>query len=706
MKISQIILSLQNNQLFIPVFQREYVWKRENVKSLFDSLIKDYPFGTMLTWETNKPPKMKGKVNYNPNMGSIKLILDGQQRITSLYLIITGKLPPYYEEKEILADTRGLYINLLTTELQYYKPKIMENDPMWFNLTSIFTDEDLLKNAIDYSIKNNPADASKIANNHQKIKAILDRDFVEQVIPIQADIKDAIDIFYTVNTGGITLTDAELALAQISGYWEEARDLFKKKIQELSDQGFEFKLDFIVYCLLAIMYQSGDEMKKIHGNENKERLMEVWDNLDKYVLDYVINIIRNKAFVDHTDEINSVYALVPIITYCYKKFTLGDKSFSNEETKKIIRWFYYSQIRNRYVSQLPQKLTKDTKIAWDSETPFETLLSFIEEERSLNITSSEFEGRNVSHPLFRLMLFYLKSRGAVCLTTKVPIHQTMGKMYKLEKDHIFPFSALKKIGYAMGEDKYRLAQEFTNRAILTQVANRNKSNKSAYDYLSSIDSESLKLQSIPTDKNLWELDMYQNFLNERRQILTKELNNFLSSFIINSQTKDLISIESLIDQGESDELEFKSTFQYNLFTDKADKTLIKAILKTIAAFSNSDGGTLLIGVDNKGEIIGLEYDYKCLIKGQDKDMFEVVLRNAIESAFGNSFSSRRLEITFPKVNNNEICRIDVKKNSELIFLISKDSNGTEKKEAFIRVGNASKVLDPSDITNYSSENFE
>ena len=272
MKISQIILSLQNNQLFIPVFQREYVWKRENVKSLFDSLIKDYPFGTMLTWETNKPPKMKGKVNYNSNMGSIKLILDGQQRITSLYLIITGKLPPYYEEKEILADTRGLYINLLTTELQYYKPKIMENDPMWFNLTSIFTDEDLLKNAIDYSIKNNPADASKIANNHQKIKAILDRDFVEQVIPIQADIKDAIDIFYTVNTGGITLTDAELALAQISGYWEEARDLFKKKIQELSDQGFEFKLDFIVYCLLAIMYQSGDEMKKIHGSENKERL--------------------------------------------------------------------------------------------------------------------------------------------------------------------------------------------------------------------------------------------------------------------------------------------------------------------------------------------------------------------------------------------------------------------------------------------------
>jgi len=705
MKISQIISGLQNNQLFVPVFQREYVWKRENVKSLFDSLIKDYPFGTMLTWDTNKPPKMKGPVDYHPNMGSVKLILDGQQRITSLYLIITGELPPYYQDNEIMVDTRGLYVNLLTTELQYYKPTIMEKDPMWFNLTQVFNDDNLIKKAIESATQNNPEAVTEILNNHVKIRSILNRDFVEQVIPIQADIKDAIDIFYTVNTGGITLTDAELALAQISGYWEEARDLFKTKIHELEEQGFEFKLDFIVYCLLAIMHQSGDEMKKLHGRENKERLQEVWKNLDKYVLDYVINIIRNKAFVDHTDEINSVYALIPIITYYYKKFESGEKSFSNEEIKKIIRWFYFSQIRNRYVSQLPQKLTKDTKIAWESQTPFETLLSFIEEERSLTITSSEFEGRNVSHPLFRLMLFYLKSKGAVCLTTKVPIHQTMGKMYKLERDHIFPFSVLKKIGYGMGEDKYRLAQEFTNRAILTQIANRNKSNKSAVNYLSSIDEESLKLQSIPTDRSLWELEKYEDFLQERRQMLTQELNKFLDSFLIQSQTQDAISIESLVQQGESDELEFKSTFQYNLHTQKADKALVKAILKTIAAFTNTDGGTLLIGVDNKGQILGLDPDYNCLIKGQDKDMFEVVLRNAIEGAFSNAFSSRRLEITFPVIDEKEICRIDIQKNTELLFLQSKDANGTDKKEAFIRVGNASKVLDPSDISNYSSENF-
>ena len=92
---------------------------------------------------------MKGPVDYHPNMGSVKLILDGQQRITSLYLIITGELPPYYQDNEIMVDTRGLYVNLLTTELQYYKPTIMEKDPMWFNLTQVFNDDNLIKKAIE-----------------------------------------------------------------------------------------------------------------------------------------------------------------------------------------------------------------------------------------------------------------------------------------------------------------------------------------------------------------------------------------------------------------------------------------------------------------------------------------------------------------------------------------------------------------------------
>lgn len=135
MKIHQILDKIDENQLFIPAFQREFVWKRDNVKNLVDSLIKDYPIGTMLTWETNNPPELKGDWKYDHRQGSVKILLDGQQRITSLYLLVRGKIPPYYRKQDIAKDPRGLYVNIQTLELQYYKKISMENNPFWINIT-------------------------------------------------------------------------------------------------------------------------------------------------------------------------------------------------------------------------------------------------------------------------------------------------------------------------------------------------------------------------------------------------------------------------------------------------------------------------------------------------------------------------------------------------------------------------------------------
>ena len=138
MKIYEILDSIDKYQLFVPAFQREYVWKRKDAKNLIDSLIKDYPTGTMLTWTTNDPPELKGKHKYDSRQGSVKIILDGQQRITTLYMLMRGEIPPYYELEEITNDIRGLRVNVETLELEYYKKTIMENDPSWVDITEIF----------------------------------------------------------------------------------------------------------------------------------------------------------------------------------------------------------------------------------------------------------------------------------------------------------------------------------------------------------------------------------------------------------------------------------------------------------------------------------------------------------------------------------------------------------------------------------------
>ena len=99
----------------------------------------------------------------------------------------------------------------------------------------------------------------------------------------------------------------------------------------------------------------------------KDNIKEIWDILESDVLDYVFNIMKSQAFIDHTKEVNTNYAFIPIIVYAYNK---GSEKLSQEEVKKIVKWFYYSQIRFRYISQLQQKLDKDLGIIEKTENPF------------------------------------------------------------------------------------------------------------------------------------------------------------------------------------------------------------------------------------------------------------------------------------------------------------------------------------------------
>jgi len=440
MKINQILDKIDEKQLFVPAFQREYVWKRQHAKDLIYSLINEYPTGTMLTWETNYPPELKGDHKYDDRQGAVKLILDGQQRITTLYMLIKDEIPPYYVPEDIMHDIRNLYVNVETLELEYYKKTTMQNNPLWVNITDIFKGKTRLRDIVEHLEQHKDGERlsrereNKIDDNIRAIEKINDREFVEQIIPAKASIKEAIDIFYIVNASGVNLTDAELALAQISGYWPQARENIKAKLKELEKEGWVFNLDFMMYVILGVMHQIGSKMEKLHTKDNMPRIMEVWKQLEKDTLDYVFNIMKSRAYIDHTKEINSVYALVPIIVYAFFK---GKERLDQTEIKKAMKWFYYSQIRQRYISQLPQKLDKDLRIIATEENPFDKLIKLIELERTLEISKDEFIGVGVQHPLWGLMNWYFKSKNAVCLSTGLSIRQNMGKKYKLEWDHIF-----------------------------------------------------------------------------------------------------------------------------------------------------------------------------------------------------------------------------------------------------------------------------
>lgn len=705
MKINQILDKIDDNQLFIPSFQREYVWKRADAKNLISSLIKKYPTGTMLTWETNSPPELKGSWIYDSMQGAVKIILDGQQRITTLYMLIKGTIPPYYIESEILNDPRGLYVNIKTLELEYFIKNKMENNPYWINVTDIFQknvrERDVIRKLEEGGATVTREEEDVISDNFQSISSIPDFEFVEQIIPVKANLKEAIDIFYIVNASGINLTDAELALAQISGYWPQAREEFKKKLAELEEHGFVFNLDFIIYCLLGILHSKGSEMVKLHSENNNDNLRAAWKKLNENVLDYVVNILRTHAYVDHTKEINSRYAIVPIVVYVFNK----ERSvLSEEEIKKVVKWFYYSQIRQRYISQLPQKLDKDISVVVKSAKPFDELLNIIASERSLEISPDEFIGVDVRNALFSLMRWYFKSREAVCFTTGMGIRQNMGKKYSLEWDHIFPYSLLKEDGYDMNNrHKYSLAQEITNRAILTQLGNRRKGNEKSDEYLKNVRNEfpkALKLQSIPEDDNLWKQENFESFIAKRREMLATELNSFLNNITATEEAVSEVPLDEIIKEGESNELEFKSSLRWSYNTGNVDKKLEGVISKTVAAFGNSEGGILVIGVNDDGEALGLDRDYGSL--NGNKDEFEIHLRNVLNEAFGKSFIASNVKMTFHEINEFEVCKIEIQKSKKPLYLSLTDDRGQKQEKFYVRSGNTSQELLTSEINDYIS----
>jgi len=154
---------------------------------------------------------------------------------------------------------------------------------------------------------------------------------------------------------------------------------------------------------------------------------------------------------------------------------------------------------------------------------------------------------------------------------------------------------------------------------------------------------------------------------------------------------DKSGVVILIEQGESEEVEYKSSLRYDYRQEKENKVLEDVIIKSIAAFSNAKGGTLLIGVDDDQHVLGLENDFSTLKKA-DIDYFELHLRKLIKNQFGINFSNHRLIIQFPAFDGKQICVIQIAKAKKPIYVKVKNKQGQVVEKFYVRSGNSSQEV--------------
>ncbi len=700
MKISELLDGIRKKDIVLPEFQREYVWNRDQAKKLFSSLFKEYPVGALLFWKTDTPPELKNLVVDGKKLGTTLIILDGQQRLTCLHMLIEGRIPSYYKKSDIKNDPRELFFNISTGEFQYYQQTLMKGNPIWIKVIDCYNKKDINVFEIAEQLTSSKEDAFQKANtfssNLTRLRNIRTMDFPIQTVPSKAILEDAINIFDLVNSQGTKLTDADLALTHMTGKWPQARRIIKEKISTLEDFNYYFDLTFMTRAMVSVVSRRG-LYETIHS-EPKNKLIKGWEKLTK-ILDYLVSILPERAFIQSTNDISTNNIFIPIIAYLNEN---GGKFRSENDLKRAIHFIYCANAWARYSSQTNQKLDHDISVMARESFPWDTLIEGIIDQRGrIEVKPNDLEGRTAQNPLYSTTHIIMKSQGAVDWFNGIPLTAQKGPHFKIHSHHIFPTSLLYKSGYDPDNHLHRkIVNEIANRAFLTADSNISLSNEYPEKYLPQIEEQypgALVKQFVPMDPNLWKIENFADFLEARRILIAKKINEVFTSLVsepVDVKKKPIIEI---IKMGESASLEFKSTFQWDMVRNGQNKHLRKSVLKSIAAFLNSDGGTVVIGVEDSGDVCGLSNDLKITHNSNDK--FLNLLNTQIADCLGAEYASI-IKIRFEDTDGKQVCIIDVDRSMAPVYL-----EFDNKKEFFNRMGNTTRSLDPEETVKYITQHW-
>jgi hypothetical protein len=700
-KTATLLNKIENSEMVLPEFQREFTWNKQQSLELVDSLLKEYPIGSLLIWRTSNIPALKNMPTFEAN-GRVDVLLDGQQRLTALYMLIKNNIPPYYSERDIHTekDPRNLYFNLETRALGYYKQIEMSNNPRWVRVGDCFQSNTVNLRDIAQQIAGDRDlfDVHvQINSNYNDLRDLLEKRHSIIYVKDDADLRHALTVFDRVNSNGTPLGEADIALAHMCSAWPKTRRVFKEKQDELKTHGFDFTLNFLIRSMNAVI--NGRAEYKILHDATEEQLIAGWRVLEK-LLDYLINILRDRAYIYSTDDLNTTNVLIPVLGYLAQ----NNMRFQDDRIlKKLIYWIYAALYQSRYSGSVDQKLERDLNALADDRS-VDGLITILQEDHGEPKVSPEnLDTRGVGHPLYNMSCIVIRAKGGVDWANGITLSRPIGQAYSIERHHIFPGAQLYEAGYDTGKNLIhkKRVNEIANRVPLTRSGNMAIFYTLPAEYLPIVQQNNpgnLEKFMIPMDQDLWNIENYETFLDERRKLIAQSINEYMESLSDSPEggtiREEHLPAATIIAQGENATVEFKSTIRWNIRAGRNDDEIQHSVLKTIAAFLNTDGGTLIIGVNDTGNPLGLDND-----RFENDDKMLLHLTNLIKDRIGVRHF-RFVEMTVESVEEKKVLRVDCKKDVTPAYL--KYKNG---EVFYIRTGPATLELPTSEIHDYIQDRF-
>lgn len=542
MTIETILSQIELGNYALPEFQRGYVWNRDQVRKLMNSLYRGYPIGGLLTWVTPVDTSIMRNGGTGQAYGNVDLILDGQQRITSLYGIIKGKPPAFFEGN---ANTfTGLYFNIADEVFEFYLPLKMKDDRNWISVT------ELMKYGAGSFITKAPDQETQLyyinnINKLNRLDGIKKTDlYVQRVVGEDKTIDVVVEIFNNVNSGGTKLSKGDLALAKICAEWPDARSEMRGILKKYAKAGYNFKLDWLLRCVTVYATRKAyySELSTVSIVDFQKALKET----DR-IIALLLNQIASRLGLDHDQVLGSRYSIPIMIDYVHHR---GEKNINSKEWDKLLYWYVHTFLWGRYSGSTESSIAQDLNILTNGYG-VDGLINQLKQNRgTLRLTATDFWGWSTGARFYPLLYMMTRVNHARDWGNGLELRSSLlGMMSSLDVHHIFPKALLYKKGYSRSE-----VNALANYTFLTKATNIEISDNAPKDYFPTYIKKNpgaMETHWIPMNEELREIDRYLDFLAERRKLLANAANEFLDSLLEGSAEES--AIQDYINRSVSDD---------------------------------------------------------------------------------------------------------------------------------------------------------
>jgi hypothetical protein len=547
---------IERGELRLPEMQRRYVWRSPRVRDLLDSLYRGYPSGAILLWETDEAvPLQEFAVTQQQNpYQSTRLLLDGQQRLTSLSAVIRGEPISVRGRKkpiellfnlehpdelaivtEVNEDGNGDEdlvedeADSTEDELQQRFDKMtfvvatrkLEQLPHWVKVSEVFkTDEDapfLERAGIE---KVSDPRFKRYSQRLARLRGIRNYVYRMDVLERRLSYDEVTEIFVRVNSLGAKLRSSDLALAQITAKWRNSLKTFQSFQQECAGAGFD--LDLGLYLKNLVAFATGQSRFLTVGGLSLDTLQTAWKASCRG-MEFSLNFLKSNAGIDSPALLSSPFMLVTLAVYGHGR----DYHIAPDEAERLRYWVLIANAKGRYSRGSSETLLDQDLATLKQGGGAPELIDRLRLQMGrLDITADELEGRNQRSALFKTMFLAFRAAGAKDWRSNLAIAlDHSGSQHRLQFHHIFPKAVLKK-HYTIRE-----ADDIANLAFIGGKTNRAISDKPPAKYFPPLFEKAgtapFAAQCIPTEEALLDIEGYKAFLARRRGIIADRLNAFL-----------------------------------------------------------------------------------------------------------------------------------------------------------------------------------